>query len=225
MVIQSGSQGRLPGPPESREEVSPGDYVSEGRIQKSLGCMIRDFVNEKQRRKYIKVLVPLVNKIFGTGYSTLRHLKDTRISAAAFRDRFCEILNSRKVSDLGGLDKDDILTVAYGMIKKVYESIPPDYFRSQPNSFHKPVCIIGAGAAGLYTAMILDDFGIKYEILEAFDRHGGRIFTKKLEAGATGLHEYFDVEDIDDGSDIQVIRQTRSRTRRQAHPLQFTWTE
>jgi hypothetical protein len=39
------------------------------------------------------------------------------------------------------------------------------------------VGIIGAGAAGLYTAMILDDLGIKYEILEGSDRIGGRIFT------------------------------------------------
>lgn len=41
-----------------------------------------------------------------------------------------------------------------------------------------PVCIIGAGAAGLYTAMIFDSLSIPYEILEADPlRVGGRMFT------------------------------------------------
>lgn len=42
-----------------------------------------------------------------------------------------------------------------------------------------PVCIIGAGAAGLYTAMILESLGIKYRLLEASDHVGGRLFTYK----------------------------------------------
>ncbi|KAJ2916960.1 hypothetical protein MD484_g3434, partial [Candolleomyces efflorescens] len=41
--------------------------------------------------------------------------------------------------------------------------------------------IVGAGAAGLYAAMILDDLGIKYEILEGSDRPGGRILTHHFE--------------------------------------------
>ena len=40
-----------------------------------------------------------------------------------------------------------------------------------------PVGILGAGSGGLYAALILDDLGIKYQILEASDRTGGRIFT------------------------------------------------
>jgi monoamine oxidase len=44
----------------------------------------------------------------------------------------------------------------------------------------KPVGIIGGGAAGLYTAMMLQSLGIKYEILEASDRIGGRLFTKRF---------------------------------------------
>ncbi|KDQ16661.1 hypothetical protein BOTBODRAFT_53766 [Botryobasidium botryosum FD-172 SS1] len=39
------------------------------------------------------------------------------------------------------------------------------------------VGIVGAGAAGLYTAMILDDLEISYEILESSDRVGGRVHT------------------------------------------------
>ncbi|TFY58617.1 hypothetical protein EVG20_g8079 [Dentipellis fragilis] len=65
----------------------------------------------------------------------------------------------------------------------------------------KPVGIIGAGAAGLYAAMILQDLGIEYEILEANDRIGGRIFTHRFN-GEAGRHapkntperyDYFDV--------------------------------
>jgi NAD(P)-binding Rossmann-like domain len=39
------------------------------------------------------------------------------------------------------------------------------------------VGIIGAGAAGLYTAMILQDLGIQYELLEANKTVGGRLRT------------------------------------------------
>ncbi|RDB24913.1 hypothetical protein Hypma_008040 [Hypsizygus marmoreus] len=64
-----------------------------------------------------------------------------------------------------------------------------------------PIGIIGAGAAGLYTAMILQSLGIEYEILEANDRIGGRLFTHRFngEAGYTapvgspGRYDYFDV--------------------------------
>ena len=43
-----------------------------------------------------------------------------------------------------------------------------------------PICIVGAGAAGLYAAMILDDLGVEYEILEASERVGGRVFTYRF---------------------------------------------
>lgn len=39
------------------------------------------------------------------------------------------------------------------------------------------VGIIGAGAAGLYAAMLLDSLGIDYDIYEGSDRVGGRIYT------------------------------------------------
>lgn len=44
--------------------------------------------------------------------------------------------------------------------------------------FH--VGIIGAGMGGLYTAMILKTLGIPYEILEASDRIGGRVYTHRF---------------------------------------------
>lgn len=51
------------------------------------------------------------------------------------------------------------------------------------------VGILGAGVGGLYTALILDSLGIKYEILEASKRTGGRLFTHKFEKGNN--YDYF----------------------------------
>jgi hypothetical protein len=61
--------------------------------------------------------------------------------------------------------------------------------------------IIGAGAAGLYAAMILQDLGIPYQILEANERIGGRLFThrfngevgKKAPVHDPARYDYFDV--------------------------------
>jgi protoporphyrinogen oxidase len=51
------------------------------------------------------------------------------------------------------------------------------------------VGILGAGVGGLYTALILDSLDIKYEILEASNRTGGRLFTHKFENG--NAYDYF----------------------------------
>ena len=45
------------------------------------------------------------------------------------------------------------------------------------------VGILGAGIGGLYAALILDSLDIEYEILEASNRTGGRIFTYKFPSG------------------------------------------
>lgn len=55
------------------------------------------------------------------------------------------------------------------------------------------VCIIGAGAAGLYTAMMLKYLGAtNIDILEASDRVGGRCYTQPL-SGDDEYHNYYDV--------------------------------
>lgn len=46
------------------------------------------------------------------------------------------------------------------------------------------VGIIGAGAAGLYAAMLLDSIGIDYDIHEGSDRVGGRIYTYRFNQSA-----------------------------------------
>lgn len=49
-----------------------------------------------------------------------------------------------------------------------------------PSDVPFKVGIIGAGVGGLYTALLLDSLGIDYDILEASDRVGGRIFTHRF---------------------------------------------
>ncbi|KAG2151137.1 uncharacterized protein EDB93DRAFT_295054 [Suillus bovinus] len=54
-----------------------------------------------------------------------------------------------------------------------------------------PVGILGAGVGGLYTALMLDSLGINYEILEASDHTGGRLFTYKFPNSEE--YDYYDV--------------------------------
>lgn len=67
---------------------------------------------------------------------------------------------------------------------------------SKPNDKLK-VGIVGAGAAGLYAAILLDSLGIDYEILESNDRIGGRIYTHRFnetawQASKPGQPDYYD---------------------------------
>lgn len=50
------------------------------------------------------------------------------------------------------------------------------------------VGIIGAGVGGLYAGMMLQSLGISFQILEASDRTGGRVFTHKFTDQA---HDYY----------------------------------
>ena len=100
-----------------------------------------------------------------------------------------------------------------GEYNKLYEGSPEHSARklakevqrrSDPNL---PVCIIGAGAAGLYTAMIFESLGIKYQIVEANtkERIGGRLFTYHFPGG--GPYDYF-------------VREVYSHQRRALTPVQ-----
>ncbi|KAG2151158.1 flavin-containing amine oxidoreductase-domain containing protein [Suillus bovinus] len=59
------------------------------------------------------------------------------------------------------------------------------------NKDSHPVGILGAGVGGLYTALMLDSLDIKYEILEASDHTGGRLFTYKFPD--SNEYDYYDV--------------------------------
>lgn len=88
---------------------------------------------------------------------------------------------------------------------KHYETLgPAPEFPENLKDDHEPyqgrVCIIGAGAAGLYTAMMLKYLGAtNVDILEGNTRVGGRCFTQPLPSdakslpGATKDHNYYDV--------------------------------
>ncbi|KAF7302450.1 Amino-oxidase domain-containing protein [Mycena chlorophos] len=83
--------------------------------------------------------------------------------------------------------------------------MPPIIPQSEASSFGprstKPICIIGAGCAGLYSAMILESLKIPYVIMEAQDRYGGHVFThrfngaagKNAPIGDPARYDYFDV--------------------------------
>lgn len=53
----------------------------------------------------------------------------------------------------------------------------------------EPVGILGAGVGGLYTALILQSLNVSYEVIEASNRTGGRLFTHKFSDG--GFYDYF----------------------------------
>ncbi|KAF5512397.1 putative bifunctional amine oxidase [Colletotrichum aenigma] len=70
-----------------------------------------------------------------------------------------------------------------------------------PSGTPLKVGIIGAGAAGLYAAILLDSLGIEYDIHEVSDRIGGRIYTYRFDqdtwANSTSAdpayYDYYDV--------------------------------
>ena len=77
--------------------------------------------------------------------------------------------------------------------------------RTSASTQHTPsddtICIIGAGVTGLYTAMLLDELGIDYDILEANNRVGGRILTHRFNGdlgynAAVGTPERYDYYDV-----------------------------
>ena len=80
-----------------------------------------------------------------------------------------------------------------------HEKIIPHYdlsrlklgLKNPPATPDLPVCIIGAGVAGLYTAMILESLGISYQIVDADTRErvGGRLFTYHFPNG--GSYDYY----------------------------------
>lgn len=71
----------------------------------------------------------------------------------------------------------------------------PIFSSRGPNADKPVVGILGAGTGGLYAGMMLTTLGIPFEILEAQDRTGGRLFTyqfkdPKYKEYMTG-HDYY----------------------------------
>lgn len=72
---------------------------------------------------------------------------------------------------------------------------PPEVAKNlQPPPFKGPICIVGAGAAGLAVAYLLRYADIKeIDIIEASDRVGGRVYTYPFAKDAACPHNYYDV--------------------------------
>ncbi|KZS88538.1 FAD/NAD(P)-binding domain-containing protein [Sistotremastrum niveocremeum HHB9708] len=87
-------------------------------------------------------------------------------------------------------DHSDVLS-GLPPLKEIVEKLPNRHPHS--DAAQEPVCIIGAGAAGLYTAMILDSLGIPYQLLEASDRVGGRMHTYTFPPPNRSSYEYFEL--------------------------------
>jgi len=51
------------------------------------------------------------------------------------------------------------------------------------------VGILGAGIGGLYSALLLQSLDVPFEIIEASDRVGGRLYTHKFQNGRK--YDYF----------------------------------
>ncbi|MCH7600079.1 MAG: FAD-dependent oxidoreductase [Myxococcales bacterium] len=85
------------------------------------------------------------------------------------------------------------------------------------------VVIVGAGAAGLYAAVVLDGLGYDVLVVEASDRHGGRVWSDTMgdigiELGAEelyGTNNNFIFNDIKamygNGAQIEIFRENNSQ--------------
>ncbi|KAL1916166.1 uncharacterized protein VTP21DRAFT_6170 [Calcarisporiella thermophila] len=64
-----------------------------------------------------------------------------------------------------------------------------DHFKAAEDHKKKRVGIVGAGMAGLYAGFLLESVGLPYEILEASDRIGGRVWTHYFDNDKTQFAE------------------------------------
>ncbi|KAJ8475240.1 hypothetical protein ONZ45_g15681 [Pleurotus djamor] len=69
-------------------------------------------------------------------------------------------------------------------------TLPPSLVSADAQRPEMTVGILGAGVGGLYAALILESLGIKYEILEASKRVGGRLYTHHF---SKEKYDYYDV--------------------------------
>ena len=133
--------------------------------------------------------------IDGKYYGKLEHSVRSLYAKRRVEDKIAEFFNSRPKDDLAqpsdrGPSSEEVQPGEYVRLKniKLKTGLPG-----------QTVCIIGAGVAGLFTAMTIDylnkqvpGLNLKYEILEAADedRFGGRLYTHRF---SDGLHDYYDI--------------------------------
>lgn len=103
--------------------------------------------------------------------------------------RACKVLYPTHITlDLPASDYDsrDVLHAT----RLLERCADPQQNTSELRSSKFHVGIIGAGMAGLYTAMILKSLGITFEVLEGSDRIGGRVYTHRF---SNDPGDYYDV--------------------------------
>ncbi|KAK6345942.1 hypothetical protein TWF730_010281 [Orbilia blumenaviensis] len=116
------------------------------------------------------------------------------------REKLAAEFNLMRERERDHRDEDSFLPPIQGSGRYTHDNLPSDtnfkvgkgIRRADDPPPHK-VCIVGAGVAGLYIAMILDDLKIPnltYEILEAGNRVGGRLYTYHF---SDELHDYYDI--------------------------------
>ena len=112
------------------------------------------------------------------------------------RDHLSKVLNRlNEQGNLGNIPPLRNLYPANGD-QKSFPALEPGKLPSRPRDASRDlpadmkVCIVGAGCAGLYAALIFDHLGVKYDLLEANDRPGGRVLTHYF---STRKHDYYDI--------------------------------
>lgn len=114
----------------------------------------------------------------------------TTTTHLTFKGRWAQRLVREKLSDELNALQDDGIEVGLptvpvgGPVKWTHYNLPRDLGGPRMGggdpTIPLKVCIVGAGIAGLYIAMILDSLEIPqitYDILEASPRVGGRVYT------------------------------------------------
>lgn len=97
-------------------------------------------------------------------------------------------LQSRRTEKVNGRNKRGDRTIP--AIDIVHHQSLPVCTEQVPGK----VCIVGAGAAGLMVALCLREVGFSnFDILEASDRVGGRIYTHKFPDDPRCPHNYYDI--------------------------------
>ncbi len=92
--------------------------------------------------------------------------------------------------------KEEILQLKHRTVELPRDgaALPPSKVSQDATREDMKVGILGAGVGGLYAALILDSLDIKYEIIEASERTGGRLYTHKFkkEDGSEGdKYDYY----------------------------------
>ena len=104
--------------------------------------------------------------------------------SAPFKAEFASYLVYEKVHALYNAADTDL--------KKEIDRLKPKAEEKVDKSKLK-IGIVGAGCAGLYTALLLDYLKIDFDILEASDRAGGRVKTYTFKQEPACAHNYYDI--------------------------------